>query len=604
MGAEDDAGWSEREDEGEAGKPALQLAGGSPVLTRVGSNLGDERAELGLTRRQAAARAKVTAQHISRIESGNRLPQLLLAMRLAGAYERPIDALTDGVFWNPGVHLPQPPKGRPTLASAETRPTIMPGRLHGYFSVIPLHEPIFERAATKVIVGDRRSMARRIGRNMRAIRERRGLPQTGLGFERSRVSRIERGLQEPFFDTLVEIARGLEVPPGLLMDGMDWGIRPLTGSAFQGRRGRLYEYHSKDGEVARLWRTGATTAKIAEELGLSGKAVGSIVERLRREGRDLPLRRPGGRRREDVDPDREVTAADFASEFLLRREERSKHVEAIPADEVLRLISAKVKEERIRGNLLQTQLAERVGLYATQISGLESRRTDSSLGLYMRVAASLGVTLATLTAGIRWDHARQSFVVGRVPVAESATARVAANARRIRRSSGLSISTVGRRAGMSDGYFGAFELGYRTARPSTILMLAGVLGVELETLLEGVCDWYVRPLPPAAHQTVAERAAARAEDQAVVVRMWNEGATLAHIGEAVDMQPAAVAAMIDRLRGLGVAVPYRRRPRSASELAHRMRRRRSGSAVACRGPAAWSGMPPPHQGSSLVGAAA
>ena len=54
-----------------------------------------------------------------------------------------------------------------------------------------------------------------------------------------------------------------------------------------------------------------------------------------------------------------------------------------------------------------------------------------------------------------------------------------------------------------------------------------------------------------------------AEDQALIVRMWNEGATLPRIGEAVDMQPAAVAAMIDRLRGLGVAVPYRRRPRSA-----------------------------------------
>jgi transcriptional regulator with XRE-family HTH domain len=605
VGAEGDAGWSEREDEGEAGRPALELAGGSPVLMRVGSNLGDERAELGLTTRQVATRAKVTVQHIRQIEKGDRLPQLLLAMRLAGAYERPVDALLDGVFWNPGEHLPQPPRGRPTLASAEAQPRPGSERLRGYFSILPLHEPVFERAATRVIVGDRRSMARRIGQNIREVRERRGVPQAGLGFEQAQVSRIERGLQEPFFDTLVEIARRLEVPPGLFMDGMDWGIRPLTGPGLQGHRGRLYEYHSKDGEVARLWRAGATTSGIAEELGLSGKAVGSIVGRLRREGRNLPLRGPGGRGREDVDQDDEVTAADFASEFLRRRDERSADVETVPADEVLRLVSAKVKEERTRRDYLQTQLAERVGLYATQISAQETRGSDSSLGLYMRLAGSLGVTLTTLTAGIRWDHALQSFVVGHVPVAESAAARMAANARRIRRASGLSIATVGRRAGMSDGYFGAFELGYRTARPATILMLAGVLGVEVEALLEGVCDWYVRPLSPAARQTAAERAAARAADQAVVLRMWDEGATLPDIGEAVDMQPKAVAAMIDRLRGLGVAVPYRRRPRSASELALRMRRRRSGSAAAARGPAITAGdAAAPYQGSSLVGAAA
>ena len=603
VGAEDDAAWSEREEDGEAGKPALELAGGSPVLMRVGSNLGDERAELGLSTKQAAARARVTFGHVRLIENGTRLPQLLLALRLAGAYERPVDALLDGVFWNPGEHLPVPQSGRPTLASAEARPRATPERLHGYFSILPMHAPLFERSAARVIVGDRRSTARRIGQNIREVRERRGLPQTGLGFEQAQVSRIERGLQEPFFDTLVEIARRLEVPPGLLMDGMDWGIRPLTGSAFQGHRGRLYEYHSKDGEVARLWRAGATTTRIAEELGLSGKAVGSIVERLRREGRNLPLRGPGGRDREDVDPDGDATAADFASEFLLRRGERSAEVEAITADEVLRLVSAKVKEERTRRDLFQTQLAERAGLYATQISALETRCRDSSLGFYMRVAASLGVTLTTLTAGVRWDHARQSFVAEHVPAAQTAAARIAANARRIRRESGLSISTIGRRAGMSDGYFGAFELGYRTARPSTILLLAGVLGVELETLLDGVCDWYVRPLPPEARQTVAERAAARAEDQATIVRMWNEGATLPCIGEAVDMQPKAVAAMIDRLRGLGVAVPYRRRPRSASELALRMRRRRSGSAVAGRGPAGTFG-DAAAQGSSLVGAAA
>jgi transcriptional regulator with XRE-family HTH domain len=580
VGAEGDGGWSDREAEGEAGRPALELAGGSPVLMRVGSNLADERAELGLTTKQAAARAGVTVSHIRQIENGGLLPQLLLALRLAGAYERPVDALLDGIFWNPGEHRPVPRAGRPTLASAEARPWATAPwataeRLHGYFSILPLHAPVFERSATRVIVGDRRSAARTIGRNIREIRERRGLPQTGLGFEQAQVSRIERGLQEPFFDTLVEFARRLEVPPGLLMDGMDWGIRPLTGSAFQGHRGRLYEYHSKDGEVARLWRAGKTTTKIAEELGLSGKAVGSIVGRLRREGRNLPIRGPGGRGREEIDPGRNPTAADFASEFLLRRGERPSHIEEITADEVLRLVSARVKEERTRRDLLQTQLADRVEVYGTQISALENRGRDSSLGLYMRVAGSLGVTLTTLTAGIRWDHLRQSFVVEHVPAAETAAARMAANARRIRRAAGLSISTIGRRAGMSDGYFTAFELGYRTARPNTILMLANVLGVEVESLLEGVCDWYVRPLPPAAHQSADERAAARADAQQVVLRMWGEGATLARIAESVDMQPAAVGVVIDRLRALGIRVPYRRGPRDAAELSRRLRRWRS-----------------------------
>jgi transcriptional regulator with XRE-family HTH domain len=57
----------------------------------------------------------------------------------------------------------------------------------------------------------------RVGKNVRAIREARGLTQeqvaTRAGLALSDVGRIERGQRDPGVRVLVRIARGLGVPP-------------------------------------------------------------------------------------------------------------------------------------------------------------------------------------------------------------------------------------------------------------------------------------------------------------------------------------------------------------------------------------------------------
>ena len=60
------------------------------------------------------------------------------------------------------------------------------------------------------------------------------------------------------------------------------------------------------------------------------------------------------------------------------------------------------------------------------------------------------------------------------------------------------------------------------------------------------------------------------------------GSDPAAIGDALDLTPSAVGGLINELRALGVAVPYRHPPTSAAQMARRLRRRRQ----ARRGPGA------------------
>jgi len=57
-------------------------------------------------------------------------------------------------------------------------------------------------------------------------RERAGLSQEELGFRaslhRTEIGMLERGHRIPRIDTLVKLASALAVPPGDLLDGIDW----------------------------------------------------------------------------------------------------------------------------------------------------------------------------------------------------------------------------------------------------------------------------------------------------------------------------------------------------------------------------------------------
>lgn len=64
----------------------------------------------------------------------------------------------------------------------------------------------------------------RFAANLKRQRMRRGLSQEALGFacglHRTEVSLLERGGREPRLTTLVRLARGLEISPADLLDGI------------------------------------------------------------------------------------------------------------------------------------------------------------------------------------------------------------------------------------------------------------------------------------------------------------------------------------------------------------------------------------------------
>jgi transcriptional regulator with XRE-family HTH domain len=69
------------------------------------------------------------------------------------------------------------------------------------------------------------AMRERFGANLRSHRERVGLSQEGLAdlcdLDRTEISLLERGKRFPRLDTIVRLARGLELPsPAQLLEGI------------------------------------------------------------------------------------------------------------------------------------------------------------------------------------------------------------------------------------------------------------------------------------------------------------------------------------------------------------------------------------------------
>lgn len=69
-------------------------------------------------------------------------------------------------------------------------------------------------------------IATRFGENLAYRRHEAGLSQEELGFRaslhRTEIGMLERGIRLPRIDTLLKLAGGLEIPPGKLLDGLDW----------------------------------------------------------------------------------------------------------------------------------------------------------------------------------------------------------------------------------------------------------------------------------------------------------------------------------------------------------------------------------------------
>jgi transcriptional regulator with XRE-family HTH domain len=80
------------------------------------------------------------------------------------------------------------------------------------------------------------SVAERFGESLRRVRRREGLSQeqlaTRASLHRTEIGRLEGGERICRIDTLVRLAGALAVPPGELLEGIDWVPGPRTWGAF------------------------------------------------------------------------------------------------------------------------------------------------------------------------------------------------------------------------------------------------------------------------------------------------------------------------------------------------------------------------------------
>jgi transcriptional regulator with XRE-family HTH domain len=79
-------------------------------------------------------------------------------------------------------------------------------------------------------------VADRFGENLRRVRRREGLSQERLAvrasLHRTEIGLLENGERVPRIDTLIQLAGAMVVPPGELLDGIDWMPAPESVGTF------------------------------------------------------------------------------------------------------------------------------------------------------------------------------------------------------------------------------------------------------------------------------------------------------------------------------------------------------------------------------------
>jgi len=80
------------------------------------------------------------------------------------------------------------------------------------------------------------AVARRFGDNLRRVRRREGLSQEELAIRaslhRTEIGKLENTERVPRVDTLIQLAGAMAVPPGELLDGIDWVPGPKPEGTF------------------------------------------------------------------------------------------------------------------------------------------------------------------------------------------------------------------------------------------------------------------------------------------------------------------------------------------------------------------------------------
>jgi transcriptional regulator with XRE-family HTH domain len=540
---------------------------GSRVLEQIAINLRSLRARAGLSREELARRAAVGVDAVGRIESVSTEPRVTTALRLSHTVGASLDQLAERIYWNPGEVAPRRGERRPPSE-----------RLAGFFSVVPANVPVFEPPLAEVAVGDRREAAVIVGRNIRAARERRHLTQAelarGAGLSKAGLSLIERGAHETTINTLLSLARCLEVTPDHLLSGISW--KPATACASRTRgRAKGHAGGSLDGAVTELWNEGRTAREIAGHLGASPGTISAIVHRLRERGEPLAYRSAPTR---SVHRSARLRRARCSLAAPRKEPPSADPVQDLPSEisdrQIAACVGTNVRDRRRGLALTQLQLAEAAEVDRSYVNQIERGRHVLSLSLLVRLAASLNVRCECVAAGVVWESSSGSFRRSPMPLGPGAPReRLGGNVAEARRRLGISQQHLADRASINRSEMGALERGTQNVRVFSLIRVAGALGIEARELFARVGDWHVRPLP-APEYPVGERPPTRSEREAELEMLWRDGRLEREIAETLGWTPATVAAAVRELRDAGRDLPYRRPARGALEVGARKRRRR------------------------------
>jgi transcriptional regulator with XRE-family HTH domain len=537
---------------------------GSLFADRLSINLRQLRLNAGLSPPELAEAAGLHESTISGLEGdGGHDLRLVTALRLVGPLGVSIDQLVERIFWNPGQ-----------VTRGSKRPPSE--RLTGFFLVVPGNVPVFEPAPPQEPVTTRQEAAAILGANVRDARERRHLTQRALGassgVSKAGLSLIERGVRETSIETLCGLARSLEMPPKVLLQGIAWRPEPTQRQRSRARcPGR-----SRDDAIRRLWNEDKTAREIAQALGTSSGTVSATVHRLRERGEPLRYRRTPTRAVHERARGRRVAcqSSSPAGQAADAVPTKPAHLAKASNEEVAKRIGENVAKRRAETGLSLRELEEATETHFSHLARIERGRTAvPQLALILKLAGSLNVRCSLLTAGVVWDAGSGAFqVLATPPEPQTALGCLGENARRARYGLDLSQQALSDVALMSRGDLVDFERGSRNFRIFTIVRLAGALGVSFAELFAGVANWHVRPLAPPEFLPGEEPT--KFERDQLLARLWREGCPEREIAEALDLSGSSVGPCVRDLRDAGQALSYRRSPRGPAEIAARRRRDR------------------------------
>lgn len=529
------------------------------LVERIAANVRELREGTALDQGELAALAELQKTSLSGLERGvNGEPGVLRALRLAGSLGVSIDKLVAGVYWYPG-----------DVGNGRSRRP--PTALSGFFSVLPPRFPPFESSSPDREHMDRAEATVILGQTIRELRERRHLSLLELagsvGLTKDGLLKIELGRTETTIARVLDLARGLQVPPALILDRVAWAPAsppsPTEGRAHHRRE-------SLDAAVVELWNEDLSVPQIADALDASPGSIAAIVLRLRDRGKPLAYRAEPLTKHQN-----EARQRRAAVSGLVPRGDDSEPAEPLSKGEIAACIAANIRRLRQRADLTPNQLAEAIEEPRQRGYELE-RRALPQLGLVVRLAASLNVRCSAVTTGVAWQPGVgwQRAAVGELPLGMDAMlTRIGANLQEARRRVGVSQAALGTSTELARSDVAAIESGRRPLRFFAFARVAGALSVTFSEMFSGVSSWYELPLP-APEDAPGDPPPTKAQRDAEVVALWRAGRSEAEIAAKLDLSVASVGPYVRELRDAGHRLPYRRPPRTSIEVEARVRRRR------------------------------